>query len=100
MNCRGLGDFSKRKDVFDYIRSKKASIYCLQDTHFVEKSENIIRSQWGFECLSSYGRSNSRGVSIFLITTLNFKYYQNGYYIIVNLEVEKKYKITLANTRQ
>ena len=61
-NCRGLGDVNKRKDVFDYLRRKNYSIYCIQDTHFTENTHQIVRSQWGFECFSSYGTSNSRGV--------------------------------------
>ena len=37
MNCRGLQDVGKRKDVFHYLRGKNASILCLQVTHFSEK---------------------------------------------------------------
>ena len=73
MNCRGLGDICKRKDVFHYLRSKKAAIYCLQDTHFTSKSESMIRSQWGFECFSSFGSSDSRGVSILFNNNLEFR---------------------------
>ena len=32
--CRGLGDYCKRKGVFNYLRDKTVGIYCLQDTHF------------------------------------------------------------------
>ena len=32
--CRGLGDYCKRKGVFNYLRDKIVGIYCLQDTHF------------------------------------------------------------------
>ena len=102
MNCRGLGDFSKRKDVFEYLRSKDASIYCLQDTHFTEKNEKIIRGQWGYECISSFGISDSRSVSISFRN--NFEYHvkdidkdNEGNYLIVNLEIAKMHKITLVN---
>ena len=47
-NCRGLGDFEKRKDVFNYLRKKNFHIYCLQDTHFIKDSELRIRSEWGW----------------------------------------------------
>ena len=40
-NCRGLGDYSKRKYVFNYLRDKKFGIYCLQDTHFYCKIRTI-----------------------------------------------------------
>ena len=45
MNCQGLGGLSKRKDVFNYLKQKKYSIYCLQDTHFTHKEEKYIRAQ-------------------------------------------------------
>ena len=50
MNCQGLGDVNKRKDLFNFLKQKKYSIYFLQDTHFTEKEEKYIRSMWGFEC--------------------------------------------------
>jgi hypothetical protein len=34
VNCQGLGDIAKCKDVFNYLRSLDYNIYCLQDTHF------------------------------------------------------------------
>ena len=35
LNCRGLGERCKRKDLFNFLKKKDANIYCLQDTHFV-----------------------------------------------------------------
>ena len=49
LNCRGLGNTQKRKDVLNYLRQKKYSIYCLQDTHFTHELENHIRSEWWYE---------------------------------------------------
>ena len=40
MNCRGLADVEKRKDVLHYLKKKKYSIYCLQETHFSEEIHN------------------------------------------------------------
>ena len=48
-NCRGLGDYLKRKDVFCNLREKRIGIYCLQDTHFTTAFEPYIRSEWGGE---------------------------------------------------
>lgn len=36
----------------------------LQDTHFTNKEDNYIRTQWGFDCYFSNFASNSRGVDI------------------------------------
>lgn len=46
VNCQGLNDFNKRKDVFRNLRMKNYNIYFLQDTHFNEKEEILIQSQW------------------------------------------------------
>ena len=102
MNCRGLGDTNKRKDVFGYLREKSASIYCIQDTHFTPSMEKIIRMQWGYEIVSSYGTSNSRGVSILFNNTFEYKLLdcipdKDGNFIMINIEVEKKFTVTLLN---
>ena len=44
LNCRGLGDISKRRDVLNYLKSKQYSIVCLQDTHLTEKDKTMVRS--------------------------------------------------------
>ena len=101
-NCRGLGDGKKRKDVFDYLRRKEYSIYCIQDTHFTKDLQPIIRSQWGFECYSSFGTSNSRGVSILFNNNFEYKMLElkiddNGNFLIANIEVENRFTLTLVN---
>lgn len=50
VNLRGVQLAEKRKDVLNFLKQKKYSIYFLQDTHFTKREENYIRSQWGFEC--------------------------------------------------
>lgn len=103
MNCRGLGDSFKRKDVFDFLRNLKADIYCLQDTHFTSKDESIIRSQWGFECTSSFGRNNARGVTILFNSTFDYKILktqkdENGNLITVDLSVDHdSFTVSLFN---
>ena len=49
VNCRGLADTKKRNDVFHYLKRKKYSIYCLQETHFTEEMHSMIKSKWGFK---------------------------------------------------
>ena len=59
--------------MFDYLHSKNYSIYCLQDTHFTEDDENIIRSEWGHDCYISPGRSNARGVAVLFNNNFEYK---------------------------
>ena len=36
MNCNGLNDSAKRRDVLNFLKSKRFSIYFLQETHFTK----------------------------------------------------------------
>ena len=74
MNCRGLQDNSKRKDVFNFLRNKKYSILCLQDTHFSEKDHKIVRAQWGAEIYSSPGKPMQEEYQSCLAMILNIMY--------------------------
>lgn len=100
-NCRGLGDFLKRKDVFNYLRSKKHGIYCLQDTHFTNNLEPYVRAEWGGEVVFNSFQSNSRGVCILFSNEIEYKILkskadQNGNLLALDLELEGK-RLTLIN---
>ena len=73
MNCRGLNGKHKRRDVLHYVRSKKASIICLQDVHFTTNMEAMVKAEWGGEVIFSSLASNSRGVAIFISNNLDYK---------------------------
>lgn len=100
-NCRGLGDFLKRKDVFNYLRSKKHGIYCLQDTHFTKNLEPYVRAEWGGEVLFNSFQANARGVCILFSNEIEYKILkskadQNGNLLALDLELEGK-RLTLIN---
>ena len=102
VNCRGLHDSKKRKDVFNYLRESKSSIFCLQDTHCTNSDEKSVYAQWGHDILMSAGRSDARGTLTLLnnnaeIKILTVKCDKNGNYIISNLLIENSYTITLVN---
>ena len=101
VNCQGLGNTEKRKDVFNLLRSKSYNIYCLQDTHFTCDAEKDIRSMWGFECYFSSYSSNSRGVSIMFNNNFEFKVLKekrdiHGNYLALDIELDKM-KVTLLS---
>ena len=73
VNCQGLGDFEKRKDIFLNYRKTKLNILCLQDTHFTPQKELDIRNQWGFDAYFSSYTSNARGVAILFNNNFEFK---------------------------
>ena len=69
MNCRGLGDAKKRRDVLHYIRNKKFDIVFLQDTHLIDKTIPYFDSLWHGNAYHSCFSSRSRGVSILISNT-------------------------------
>lgn len=93
VNCQGLGDINKRRDVFKILKAKKYNIYFLQDTHFVLKDENFIRTQWGSKAFFCSYKSNSRGVAILFNDNceleINAEYRDEyGNYLILDVTVE------------
>ena len=101
LNCQGLGDFKKRRDVFKYLREKNYSIIFLQDTHFSKQMENIVSSEWGYKIIFSSFKTNSRGVAVlfrnnFEFTLHNHCHDQNGNFIVLDLTVSNQ-RLTLVN---
>ena len=95
LNCQGLGDMQKRRDVFHYIKKRSHNIYCLQDTHFDTKLEKYVSAEWGYSCLFASYQSNARGVAVLFNNNFEFKIKNvdrdiNGNYIIILLTVMGK----------
>lgn len=100
-NVRGLHEPQKRRDLFCHLRNKNFHIYCLQDTHFTEKMEPYIRSEWGGEIICSSYTSNARGVCILFSNHLEYKIFKTkqdteGNFILLDIEIEGK-RLTLVN---
>lgn len=93
VNCQGLGDTNKRRDVLKNLKNKNYNIYFIQDTHFTDKDENMIKTQWGYKAFFSSFRPNSRGVAILLNSNCEIQIHNqykddNGNYIILDATVE------------
>ena len=73
VNCQGLGNPEKRRDVLNYLKEKQFHIYCLQDTHFISELEPCIQAQWGYKCVFNSYLSNSRGVAILFNNTFEYE---------------------------
>jgi exonuclease III len=100
-NCNGLGNSTKRRDVFDYLRELNANIYFLQETHWKTEMEKYIRSAWGYDVLVCGKETNKNGVAI--LFNNNFEYVlhdvirdPNGCYIVADIEFLKK-RFTVVN---
>ena len=94
MNCRGLGDTQKKRDVFHYLRQRQHSIYFLQDTHFDPKLDKYITAEWGFTSYFSSYNTKSRGVAILFNNNFEFKVKGvhrdgSGNYLMVHINTMK-----------
>ena len=101
LNVNGIQDSLKRKDVFDYLRQLKYSIYFLQETHIKETSENFIRSAWGYNAWVAGCDTNKNGVAILFNNNFDYKVHnvrrdKNGQYIVMDIELLEK-RLTLVN---
>ena len=63
LNVRGLGERQKRREIFNWLRAKKFSIYLLQETHSSENTTTTWSSEWGYKTLFSSCSSASGGVA-------------------------------------
>ena len=70
MNCRGLSDVKKRRDVLHFLRNKDHDVLFLQDTHLTQNSLQYFNSLWKGKSHHSCYTNRSRGVSIMLKHTL------------------------------
>lgn len=101
VNLRGVQLAEKRKDVLNFLKQRKYSIYFLQDTHFTKREENYIRSQWGFECFFSSFSSESRGCAIMFNNNVEYKLHSKeadlqGNKLVLDITINGK-RMTLIN---
>ena len=74
-----------------YLKELKASIVCLQDTHWTDKDLMKVREMWGNNCYINGCKTNSRGVAV--LFNDNFEYEvmssimdKEGNYICLNFK--------------
>ena len=103
VNCQGLGNAIKRRDIFAFLRKKNLNIYFLQDTHFTPTDQKFIKTQSGYKAYFSSYKSNSRSRGVALIFNNNSEfsvekeiYDESGNYVILHCTIEI-HKFILAN---
>ena len=66
-------DNNKRSDIFNWLKEKQFSIYCIQDFHLSKEQENSIETEWGYTCVFSSYKTNARGTVILFNNNFEFK---------------------------
>ena len=92
LNVRGLRAKAKRDTLNTWIKKQKIDICFLQETYLDETLENILKSEWNMDCLSSFGSTHSRGVSILYDRRLKMEVEnqivaKDGRKILMNLKI-------------
>ena len=101
LNVRGIGNNAKRREVFNWLRAKKFSIYMLQEVHCSENTTDSWTREWGYKALFSCCSSSKAGVSILCNNNFNLNVIKtlqdpNGRFIICDIEADGKL-LTLGN---
>ena len=101
VNCRGIGDYRKRKDVFNYLRKLDCNIFLLQDVHCSREKVDSFQNMWGTPVIVAPHTYNSRGVAI-LTKNIDVNLEkpivdENGNYLIVKAVKNQSFEIVLAN---
>ena len=100
-NCRGLGNYRKRRDVFDYLRRSEFNIYMLQDIHCEKSKCNVFRNAWGSDIYIAPYKNNARGVAILTrkikLSICELRIDEGGNYIIVRAILNDNQKLILVN---
>ena len=72
LNCRGLGNFRKRKHIFQILKSSNVDVCFLQETHvYNNKVAHTYSKELGGKCYWSFGTSRSKGVGIWFKENLS-----------------------------
>ena len=101
LNCQGLADQQKRRDVLHKLKDYNYHVYCLQDIHISSKYVQYVRAEWGLNCIISPHSSSSRGVAILFNKNIEYKIHDTiidelGNYIILDIELNGL-RVTFVN---
>ena len=92
LNVRGLGNNDKRREIFQWLRKKKFSIYMLQEVHCTERYFETWAAEWGYTAFFSGIAGNKAGIAILFNNNFAFKVLRQtcdkeGRYLVIDLEV-------------
>ena len=87
--------------MFDYLQNINFDIYSLQETHFKDEDEILIRTHWNNDCFFNNFKSNARGVAILFNRNVEYKIHKHisdkdGNFIILDMTVHNQ-RFTLSN---
>ena len=87
--------------MFLTFSANKVQIFVCYKKHIGKRAENVIRSQWSFECIVAGPDYASKGVAVLFKNNFEYKIHNilkadEGRYILIDTEMLNK-RLTLAN---
>ena len=64
-NVRGLGNKTKREQIFSWLKDTNFVICLLQETHSGDGNHDIWKSDWGNDAFFSGHSNNNEGIASF-----------------------------------
>ena len=100
-NCNGLRNKIKRQTCVSWFKKQKANFVLVQETHWSNDIENIIRKEWRGLTFFSHGSQNARGVAILIKNQCEIKINvehkdHNGRVLIIECFVNEQ-KLIIVN---
>lgn len=102
VNVRGLNTPEKRKKIYSWLKESNTDIVLLQETHYIEKNENLYNYNWKGDSFHAFSDSAfSKGVSVLFndkikTNIMNVRKSIDGRRILINIEIDSKI-FTLVN---
>lgn len=72
-NVNGIGDKSKRREIFAYLKTLQVSIILLQETHSSKETEHLWSAEWGNKIYFSHGTTAARGTAILFYKKMKYE---------------------------
>ena len=96
LNVRGLGDWLKRREMFNWLRKKNYQVYMLQEVHCSENTISVWSAEWGYKTIFSCCASARGGVAILFNNNFNLQLQRsysdpNGRFIICDIITDNKF---------
>ena len=100
-NVRGLGNKTKREQIFSWLKESNHTICLLQETHSGDGTHDIWKSDWGYDAFFSGHSKNNKGIGILLNSNISYTIRQHtnivdGRLQALDISINDK-EITLVN---
>ena len=71
INCHGLRDSSKCRNIFHWLRNLKPDVVFLQESHLLKRDKAVLQKEWEGLVFISPGESHTAGVIMVFSKRLN-----------------------------